>query len=355
MFLSLKFSTSKVLISIISTVLFICALVALPAVSQAGVSRGLLLCYTVLIPSLFPYFFALDYLYSLLLSSDRLKSKTVLILISFVLSLVGGYPMGARILSCLVERGVLSKAEASVYLCAFVNAGPAYLISGVGLSLFKSETVGALLFFSLCISSVLCFLLSMLVVTRLKPPCAEAKTITSSASAELSVSLSNAVSSTFRLCSYVILFSCLIEIIKYALSLLSLHSEKLLWLVSTIIEVSTAAGYAAKISSTQGAFLALASVSLCSASVVLQIRAFTRSKEISLLPFFLSRPLHLLFSLCLFKLFLSLPLGKAAFTFLSVGRLSVAAFSVSPFVSFFLFLASFILLVGNKKISLFTN
>lgn len=65
-----------------------------------------------------------------------------------LLSLVGGYPVGARmIVSALAQRGVSRKeAESLSYVC--VCAGPGFLISFVGEALLQSKAAGAALFAS---------------------------------------------------------------------------------------------------------------------------------------------------------------------------------------------------------------
>lgn len=65
-----------------------------------------------------------------------------------VLSLVGGYPIGARMIAEKVRMGELSPTEGERMLCYCVNSGPAFLISGVGVAILGSMKAGVMLYFS---------------------------------------------------------------------------------------------------------------------------------------------------------------------------------------------------------------
>ncbi|MFA9382095.1 MAG: hypothetical protein ACERKO_13650, partial [Acetanaerobacterium sp.] len=105
---------------------------------SAGVRDGLLVCANTLIPSLFPFMILCAFIVNSRLSDYlsapfafftarvlRLPAFTGSV---FLLSLVGGYPVGARMIAQLYREGRISGHTASRMLLFCVNAGPAFLI-----------------------------------------------------------------------------------------------------------------------------------------------------------------------------------------------------------------------------------
>lgn len=135
--------------------LIIAAAAALTLSSQSSrecVKNGVELCLGVLIPSLFP-FMALSTLavksracHALGKSFGRvtrlmfgLSGTTAPIIL---LSLIGGYPVGARGIAQLRENGSITEEEAKKAAMFAVCAGPGFLINYVGAALYGSAAVG---------------------------------------------------------------------------------------------------------------------------------------------------------------------------------------------------------------------
>lgn len=114
----------------------------------SGAKDGIALCLYTVIPSLFPFFI----LSSLLTSSLTGKNISILRPIGklcgipvgaeslLVLSLFGGYPVGAQAISDAYRQGHLTKTAAHRLLGFCSNAGPAFLFGMVG-PLFTSRIV----------------------------------------------------------------------------------------------------------------------------------------------------------------------------------------------------------------------
>lgn len=138
--------------------LFAALLLALPEAGAGGISDGLRACYEVVIPSLFPFLFLTDALRSSLAGGSRVLEVGA----ALVLGLVDGFPVGARGLGGCVKSGALSRKSASALLAGAVNAGPAFLITGIGLKMLGSARAGLLLFISLTLASVMTTLTALL-------------------------------------------------------------------------------------------------------------------------------------------------------------------------------------------------
>ena len=135
-----------------------------------GAAKGLELCLRVLTPSLFPMM-ALSGLAvrtGLCRRIGRLLEKPTRVLFGLsgafapvvLLSLVGGYPVGARAIADLYRGGQVGRRQAERAALFCVGAGPAFLISFVGSALYGSEEIGMIL---LC-SQVLAVVLSGIVL-----------------------------------------------------------------------------------------------------------------------------------------------------------------------------------------------
>ena len=145
-----------------------------PAAAAAGLQSGLQLCATVLIPSLFP----LSVLSGCLIrmgGPDCFRGRMGAWLgrlfrcsgagtAALCLGLLGGYPLGAMILSELYQNGSLSRQQAAHAAALCNHAGPAFLVGALGAGVFQDARVGVELW--------LIQLLSLLLTARLLPQAA---------------------------------------------------------------------------------------------------------------------------------------------------------------------------------------
>lgn len=129
------------------------------------VSAGLTVCGNVLIPSLFPF---------MMLSSFAVKSNVFGSINRFAgpfmkkifglsgecfsclfFGFIGGYPVGASIVSALYEQKKITEKDARHMLSFCVNAGPAFVVTAAGEMILGSEKAGIVMLVSVCFSSVI--------------------------------------------------------------------------------------------------------------------------------------------------------------------------------------------------------
>jgi hypothetical protein len=72
------------------------------------------------------------------------------------LSSAAGYPIGAKLLSGLVQDGRIDNATAADMQCYCYMGGPAYFCGVVGLTLFDSVRLGLLIFAVIFLSNIVC-------------------------------------------------------------------------------------------------------------------------------------------------------------------------------------------------------
>lgn len=127
-----------------------------PASIAAAVGAAVNTCLEVIVPSLFAFTVLAVYLQSsglyrlALLPLTKPLSKLMRLdeelCAVFILANIGGYPVGARLLTTLVDEGRLSEEHAGRLLCCCYASGPSFIVSVVGLQVFGSAAVGMVLF-----------------------------------------------------------------------------------------------------------------------------------------------------------------------------------------------------------------
>lgn len=72
----------------------------------------------------------------------------------FLLANIGGYPVGAKLLSELVRAGRLSRSDAGRLLCCCYGSGPSFVIGTAGTVVFGSAAVGGVIYGACFLSSL---------------------------------------------------------------------------------------------------------------------------------------------------------------------------------------------------------
>ena len=149
------------------TVLFIFFTLGLLIFSNTNlpaVKSGLELFVTSVIPSLFPFFVATELLQNTSIISylghllDRFMKPIFNIsgegAFCFIMGLISGYPVGAKIACDFRKNGICSKEECERLLSFTNNSGPLFVLGTVGILMYKNSTIGLLLLFTHVLASI---------------------------------------------------------------------------------------------------------------------------------------------------------------------------------------------------------
>lgn len=194
-----------------------------PQICKTGVINAVILCGQVLIPSLFPFGVCvifimksgiLNRLYSLSPLTCRLFGLPADLFSLMLLSMVGGYPIGAKLLNEAVKEKRISEYEGCRMLNFCINAGPAFIISAVGSGILKSEKMGFILLFSHLTASLIICESSRFFKKPYSNLSPHIKKAISSID-NFVISASDAASVTLNICTFVILFSAINSYIEY--------------------------------------------------------------------------------------------------------------------------------------------
>lgn len=182
----------------------------------AGVYEGMVLCGGTLIPALFPFLVVSE----LLAATLPCRRAYTAIPVTILLSAVGGYPAGARAAERLLSRGLLTPRQAHRLALGCCNAGPAFLVSAVGVGMLGSRKTGFLLLginlASMLLTVLLLFLLpdcaciqrgSDPMSVPIRPsPLSPARVLTNA--------VERAVKAMLLICAYTLLFTALLGLCR---------------------------------------------------------------------------------------------------------------------------------------------
>ena len=128
------------------------------------IKNGLTLWATSVVPSLFPFFVATELLLhtTLIPFFGRILNKIMRPLFNisgcgafgFIMGLISGYPVGAKIASEFRTKNICSKTECERLLSFTNNSGPLFIIGTVGISMFGNTLIGLLLLITHILASI---------------------------------------------------------------------------------------------------------------------------------------------------------------------------------------------------------
>ena len=192
-----------------------------PNASKCGITSGLLLCGNVIIPSLFPFMVFSQLLYNVINQFRFEKIKVFLFkvfkldfnnLLIFFTSMIGGYPVGAKLINNAYIDKQISRHNAEILLPICVNAGPSFVVIAIGAAMLNSTVLGTILFFSELIA---CIELYLIFRKELNTDNISVKEPIRRSFSEIFVdSVADSCASIINICAFTATFSCIINVLK---------------------------------------------------------------------------------------------------------------------------------------------
>jgi hypothetical protein len=184
---------------------------------RAGVLNGISLCLNSVIPSLFLFTILAFFVYESRLLNDvgtalqplsrrifRLNGQQTAVLL---LSLISGYPIGAKLLNEMYKDKQIDIKTAKTMLSYCINAGPAFIVTAIGQAVLGSSTDGQRLLLAHVLSSIIMALVCSraLPVPQVSNPKENPPKVST---VEVFVSsVINAAKSMLNICAFVVVFS----------------------------------------------------------------------------------------------------------------------------------------------------
>ena len=199
-----------------------------------AIKKGLSLWANSVVPSLFPFFIATEALMNtnFVNSLGRYLNKIMKPLFNirgegsfgFIMGLISGYPVGAKIACDFRENNICSKEECERLLSFTNNSGPLFIVGTVGISMFGNSTIGLLLLIThilACITVGIIFRFWKMnsnspdYVGNKNSNYKKYKNVTFSNLGEvLGKSITNSISTILMIGGFVVIFSSVISILK---------------------------------------------------------------------------------------------------------------------------------------------
>lgn len=279
---------SKIIIISIPVLLFMLFILLMPDASGDSIKYGLTVCGEIIIPSIFPFAFLciliystkiskiIEFLFDKLLKKAKINSSVGLVMI---MSLIGGYPIGSKLISLLYKEKIIDEKSANTLLMFCVNPGPAFVIIAVGNGMLRSYKAGVILFISSTLSSIIIGIISL---NKFQPSTKSNIRKYEYFTEGIIKSISEATSTVINVCGFIIIFSCIGTAIKYLLP------EKISIIVLSFLEVTNGCLYSSKNSILFLAFI----IAFSGLAVHFQVFSLSGNIKINYLKFYIGRISH---------------------------------------------------------------
>ena len=200
-----------------------------------AVKNGLSLWANSVVPSLFPFFVATELLMhtNIITLLGRLLNNYMKPIFNisgegsfaFIMGIISGYPVGAKIATNFRESNICSKEECERLLSFTNNSGPLFIIGTVGILMFRNTTIGILLFVTHLLA---CFTVGFIFrfwkrnrnnSTTISKNTYKLNSLQTPASFAnlgeiLAQSITSSISTILLIGGFVVIFSCIISILK---------------------------------------------------------------------------------------------------------------------------------------------
>lgn len=214
-------------------VLFAFCLILFSSSNLIAAQDGLTLWATSVIPSLFPFFVATELLsYTNIVNIlGKYFNKLMKPLFNvrgegsfaFIMGIISGYPIGAKIACDLRESNICSKEECERLLAFTNNSGPLFIIGTIGIKMFGSSLIGFLLLITHILGSIsvgICFRFfkssssNFLIDNTLKRTSAVSTVKLSNLGEIIEKSITTSISTILNIGGFIVIFSVVISILK---------------------------------------------------------------------------------------------------------------------------------------------
>ena len=311
-------------------VLFAISLVLFSSSNLSAAQSGLSLWATSIVPSLFPFFVATELLsYTDIIDIlgrcfNRLMKPIFNIRgegsFAFIMGLISGYPVGAKIACNLRENNICSKEECERLLAFTNNSGPLFIIGTIGISMFGNSTIGFLLLITHLLASITVGIVFRFWKYNVKYSSSKSSSYVSSKDnisfSNLGGIIGNSISSSINtillIGGFVVLFSVIISILqtsqllgvlsncfKPLFSLLNIPAEFSNGLISGILELTNGLSIISNIPVKKlsiNIIIASFLLGLGGISILLQVWSTISKTDLSIKPYILGKILHACFS-----------------------------------------------------------
>ena len=324
----MKFYVFKIkqLIFPLILITFIICLILFSNSNLSSAKNGLVLWVNSIVPVLFPFFVATELLshtnftYYLGKILNRFMKPLFNVRgegsFAFIMGIISGYPIGAKIAANFRENNICSKEECERLLSFTNNSGPLFIIGTVGITMFGNSTIGFLLLITHLLASLTVGLIFRFWKANTKYTSNESNSYLNSKNnislSNLGGIIGNSISSSINtillIGGFVVLFSVIISIlqtsqlldvlsnfIKPLFNSLNIPSEFATGILSGFLELTNGLNIICNIPCKKlsiNIILASFLLGLGGISILLQVWSTIAKTDLSIKPYILGKLLH---------------------------------------------------------------
>lgn len=311
-------------------IMFTICLIIFSNTNLSAAKNGLVLWANSIVPSLFPFFVATELLShtNFTYYLGRILNKIMKPVFNvrgegsfaFIMGIISGYPIGAKIAANFRENNICSKEECERLLSFTNNSGPLFIIGTVGVTMFGNSTIGFLLLITHLLASLTVGVIFRFwkynsksndenYVQRQKN---KNNISLSNLGGIIGNSISNSINTILLIGGFVVIFSVIISILKNSnlldvlcgcvkplFSLLQIPDSFSEGFVSGIIELTNGLSIVCNIPEKKlsiNIILASFMLGLGGISILLQVWSCIAKTDLSIKPYILGKILHATFS-----------------------------------------------------------
>lgn len=321
-------------------VLFTICLVLFSSSNLSAAQNGLSLWATSVIPSLFPFFVATELLSytNIIQILGKCFNKLMKPLFNvrgegafaFIMGIISGYPVGAKIACNLRESNTCSKEECERLLAFTNNSGPLFILGTVGIKMFGNSTIGFLLLLThilACLSVGICFRFwkssgsKHFISSHSNKNALKNKVCLSNLGEIISKSITSSISTILNIGGFIVIFSVIISILKHSnfifilaplLNFLHVPSELVESFFLGIVEITNGIFAISSIPLKKVSIIIIITAFLLGCggiSILLQVWSIVSKTDLSIKPYIIGKFLHGCFaSLYTFIFILTFPI-----------------------------------------------
>ncbi|MBQ2835585.1 MAG: sporulation integral membrane protein YlbJ [Clostridia bacterium] len=316
----------KQLIFPLMFIAFIICLILFSNSNLSSAKNGLVLWANSIIPVLFPFFVATELLshtnftYYLGKILNRFMKPLFNVRgegsFAFIMGIISGYPIGAKIAANFRENNICSKEECERLLSFTNNSGPLFIIGTVGITMFGNSTIGFLLLIthllaSLTVGIIFRFWKANLKYTSNDPNSyldSKDNISLSNLGGIIGDSISSSINTILLIGGFVVLFSVIISILQTSqllnllsnfirplFNLLKIPSEFASGIISGFLELTNGLNVICNIPNKKlslNIIIASFLLGLGGISILLQVWSTIAKTDLSIKPYILGKLLH---------------------------------------------------------------
>lgn len=296
-------------------------IVSNPSRYTSGTISGLKLFFFSVLPGLFPFMLLtkllteLGVFFKFSSKLDKVSKKLFgtpgVSIYALLMSIVSGYPIGAKIIGDLYEKKLISEEDAKKMSVFCTTSGPIFVIGTVGAFMFKNYKFGIILYVSHILSSVMLGII--LHIFSIKKDSEQSNQIIINFNKKSNIiaeSINQTINSLFIVGAYITIFYLISELFD-SLKIFDAINSIFVPLANSlhfdpkyiqaafygILEVTRGAKELSVFADTSSLILVSGILSFSGLSIIMQSMAFLKTAKIKTCKFILSKILHAILSM----------------------------------------------------------